>query len=350
MKQNRFKKANNIVLASVVLVGATLFANSQVDLATKVKKAGIKAIPQDKTEILKLIDDPQNPITEAKVELGKKLYFEPRLSKSGLISCNTCHNLGMGGADGVAAAIGHKWTANPHHLNSPTVYNSVLNKVQFWDGRSPHLEDQAQGPIQAGPEMAAPKDLVEKRVISMPTYVNDFKNAYGKDVKIDFKLIADTIAVFERTLITPSRFDDFLNGNVKALTDKEKEGLTLFIDKGCATCHNDIGLGGTMQPFQIAKKYKFANLGDFKGDKNGMVKTPTLRNIEETAPYFHNGGIWSLSEAIKEMGSVQLGISISDKEATKIVTFLKSLTGDKPKIIYPILPISTNKTPKPDMN
>lgn len=343
------KKAS-VVLAGLVLASASAFASSQSELATKVQNAGIKAIPQSKMEILKLVDDPKNPITDAKVELGKKLYFEPRLSKSGLISCNTCHNLGMGGADGVAAAIGHKWTANPHHLNSPTVYNSVLNKVQFWDGRSPHLEDQAQGPIQAGPEMAAPKSLVEKRVISMPAYVEEFKNTYGDDVKIDFKLIADTIAVFERTLITPSRFDAFLNGNEDALTDKEKEGLTLFVNKGCATCHNDIGLGGTLQPFQVAKKYKFANVGDFKGDKNGMVKTPTLRNIEETAPYFHNGAIWSLKEAVKEMGSVQLGINISDKEAMKITTFLKSLTGEKPDISYPQLPVITNKTPKPDMN
>ncbi len=247
-------KKVSVVLAGLVFASASAFASSQSDLATKVKNAGIKAIPQSKMEILKLVDDPKNPITDAKVELGKKLYFEPRLSKSGLISCNTCHNLGMGGADGVAAAIGHKWTANPHHLNSPTVYNSVLNKVQFWDGRSPHLEDQAQGPIQAGPEMAAPKSLVEKRVISMPAYVEEFKNTYGDDVKIDFKLIADTIAVFERTLITPSRFDAFLNGNEDALTEKEKEGLTLFVNKGCATCHNDIGLGGTLQPFQVAKK------------------------------------------------------------------------------------------------
>ncbi len=184
----------------------------------------------------------------------------------------------------------------------------------------------------------------------MPAYVEEFKNTYGDDVKIDFKLIADTIAVFERTLITPSRFDAFLNGNEDALTEKEKEGLTLFVNKGCATCHNDIGLGGTLQPFQVAKKYKFANVGDFKGDKNGMVKTPTLRNIEETAPYFHNGAIWSLKEAVKEMGSVQLGIDISDKEAMKITTFLKSLTGEKPDISYPQLPVITNKTPKPDMN
>lgn len=338
------------VVTSLALACTSVLAMSDADLLKKVQSSGVKPIPQSKLELLKLVDDPNNPITEKKVELGKRLYFEPRLSKSGLISCNTCHNLGMGGADGVAAAIGHKWTPNPAHLNSPTVYNSVLNKVQFWDGRSPHLEDQAQGPIQAGPEMAAPAELVVARVTSMPAYVEEFKGAYGDDVKIDFKLIADTIAVYERTLVTPSRFDDFMHGDLDALTPAEKEGLNLFVDKGCVSCHNDIGLGGTMQPFQVAKKYKFASLGGFQGDENGMVKTPTLRNIEETAPYFHNGAIWSLADAVKEMGSVQLGINISDKESQKITTFLKALTGDKPDISYPQLPVSSSKTPKPDMN
>jgi cytochrome c peroxidase len=336
------------VALATVLVSSSLFATSGADLAKKATDMGLKPIPESRAEILKLVDDPNNPITDAKVQLGKKLYFEPRLSKSGLISCNTCHNLALGGVDGVSAAIGHKWTANPHHLNSPTVYNSVLNAVQFWDGRSPHLEDQAQGPIQAGPEMAAPADLVVKRVTSIPQYVEEFKLAYGPNVKIDFPKIADTIAIFERTLITPSPFDAFLNGHYDALNKTQQEGLELFIDKGCTACHTDIGLGGTMQAFEVVKKYKFASVGDFVGDKNGMVKTPTLRNVEETAPYFHNGTIWKLEEAVQEMGSIQLGIDISDKEASKIAAFLKSLTGQKPQVIYPVLPPSTDKTPKPD--
>lgn len=335
-------------LMSIVAIAAISTMSFGATLLEEAKNAGLKPIPKDKKELNKLIDDAKNPMTDAKVELGKKLYFDPRLSKSSLISCNTCHNLGMGGADGVSAAIGHKWTANPHHLNSPTVYNSVLNAVQFWDGRSPHLEDQAQGPIQAGPEMAAPKELVVERVTSIPAYVEEFKKAYGKDVKIDFEKIATTIGVFERTLITPSRFDEFMNGKDAALSKAEKEGLKTFIDKGCTTCHDGIGIGGTMQPFQIANKYKFATTGDFKGDANGMVKAPTLRNIEETAPYFHNGQIWSLQDAIKEMGSVQLGITINDKDAASIETFLKSLTGTKPNIAYPLLPPSSNTTPKPD--
>jgi cytochrome c peroxidase len=221
-----------------------------------------------------------------------------------------------------------------------------LNKAQFWDGRSPHLADQAQGPIQAGPEMAAPKELVEQRINSIPQYVEAFKKAYGKDVKVTFEKIADTIALFEKTLITPSPFDAYLNGDKKALNAEQKEGLALFVDKGCASCHNSMAVGGSMQPFEVAAKYKFAK-GDFKGDKNGMVKAPTLRNIAETAPYFHNGQVWDLRTAVKEMGSVQLGININDKEADKIAAFLGSLTGKKPQIIYPMLPASTVNTPKP---
>ena len=328
-----------------ILASTLLLANT--NLAEKATKAGLKAIPADKAALAKLID-PNKTITPEKVELGKKLYFEPRLSKSGIISCNTCHNLGMGGVDGVPAAVGHNWTANPHHLNSPTVYNAVFFAAQFWDGRSPDLEDQAQGPMQAAPEMAAPPSLVEERVNSMPDYVEEFKKAYGKDVKVDFKTITATIGIFERTLVTPSRFDDFLNGKKDALTDAEKEGLNTFIDKGCTTCHTGIALGGSMQPFGITAKYKFADVGDFKGDKNKMVKAPTLRNVTETAPYFHNGAIWNLADAVKEMGRIQLGLDISDDEAAKIVTFLGALEGKKPEIIYPQLPKSTATTPKPD--
>ncbi|MGE0051021.1 MAG: cytochrome-c peroxidase, partial [Arcobacter sp.] len=192
--------------------------------------------------------------------------------------------------------------------------------------------------------------LVEQRINSIPEYVEEFKGAYGKEVKVDFAKITATIATFEKTLVTPSRFDKFLSGDEKALSKEEKEGLNTFIDKGCTACHTGIALGGTMQAFQVASQYKFMNVGDFKGDANGMVKTPTLRNITETAPYFHNGQIWSLNEAVKEMGSIQLGIKISDADAQKIVTFLKSLKGDKPEIIYPQLPESTIETEKPTFN
>ncbi len=328
------------------VVATAVMGSSLVDEA---KKAGLKPIPASKKAVEKLTSNPKNPTTAAKAELGKMLYFDPRLSKSGLVSCNTCHNLALGGSDGMSAAIGHKWKANPHHLSSPTVYNAVFYAQQFWDGRSPHLEDQAQGPIQAGPEMAAPKEHVEAVVNSIPAYVNAFKKAYGKDVKISFEKVADTIAVYERTLVTPSRYDDFLNGKKNALTKAEQKGLKTFIDKGCATCHNDIALGGTMNAFNVTGEYKYMKVGDFKGDANGMVRVPTLRNVTETAPYFHNGQIATLSEAIKEMGRIQLGADLNDQEVSEIETFLKALEGRKPAVVYPMLPASTAKTPKPDV-
>jgi len=339
-----------------------LLATSLMD---KAKENGLLPIPADKKELNKLID-PKGMMTPKRIALGKQLYFEPRLSKSSLISCNWCHNLGLGGVDGVSKAIGHQWSGNPMHLNSPTVYNAVFAKRQFWDGRSPSLEDQAMGPIQAGVEMAAPREMVESRINSIPEYVSAFKEAYGKETKVDFETIASTIALFERTLVTPSRYDDFLNGNSKALSKAEKEGLNTFIDKGCITCHNGIALGGAMQLFELRDKYKYRKVGAFKGDVQGKIKVPTLRNITETAPYFHNGMIWNLRDAIKEMSHVQMAykaeksdknsgfnisvkkIELTEKDIDKIMDFFVALEGRKPTIIYPQLPKSTLKTIKPD--
>lgn len=335
------------IVSFSLLASSVIFASSLVQDA---KNNGLVAIPESQSALLKLIDNPNNPITAKKVELGKKLYFETRISKSGLISCNSCHNLATGGDDGLEAAVGHKWTLNPHHLSSPTVYNAVFFDAQFWDGRAVDLEAQAQGPILAAPEMAASKEHVVATVTSMPAYVKAFQDAYGKDVKVDYKLIADTIGNFERTLVTPSRFDDFLNGDENALSSAEKKGLKTFMDKGCVTCHTGVALGGGMQAFGVVAPYKYADIGDFKGDANGLVKTPTLRNITETAPYFHNGQMKTLKSAIIEMGRIQLGVKISDKEASSIETFLGSLEGRKPEVTYPVLPAETSKTPALNIN
>ena len=337
------------MIKKIVSTSLLLSVIASASLLDDAKKAGLKPIPTDKNELLKLIDNPNNKLNDAKIELGKDLYFEPRLSKSNLISCNTCHNLATGGVDGVSAAIGHKWTANPHHLNSPTVYNAVFMSRQFWNGRSPDLEDQAQGPMQAAPEMAISKEMAVKRISSMPEYKEMFKKAFGND-EISFKKIADAIGVFERTLVTPSRFDEFLNGKKDALTTEEKKGLKVFIDRGCAACHTGIGIGGSMQKFPLVKPYKYANVGDFKGDKNGMVKTPTLRNVLQTAPYFHNGAVWDIKEAVKIMGETQLGVELSNEDVDAIVTFFKALDGKMPNITYPHLPAVTASTPKPEAN
>lgn len=337
-----------ILLSSAL--ASSMFAN---DLIKEALDAGLVAIPSDPHALAKMIneaspDSKEFPTTMAAYELGKRLYFDPRLSKSGIISCNTCHNLGLGGVDGVPASTGHKWMPNPHHVNAPTVYNSVFNAVQFWDGRAAHLAAQAAGPMTALPEMASTPELVVDRLKSIPAYVAEFKNAFNSE--INFDLVTTAIGIFERTLVTPSRFDKFLEGNKNALNEAEKKGLKMFLDKGCASCHNGVNLGGTLQPFEVAGKYEFANVGDFKGDANGMVKAPTLRNVELTAPYYHNGAIWSLSDAVKAMGSIQLGIEINDAEAASIVTFLNSLTGTMPKVEYPMFPASTDKTSKPELD
>jgi cytochrome c peroxidase len=331
-------------LTLITIVALSSFASAS--LVDDAKKAGFAPIPTNEEALMKLIDNPNNAINAKKIELGKALFFEPRLSKSNLISCNTCHNLATGGIDGVSAAIGHQWTANPHHLNSPTVYNAVFMDKQFWDGRDANLEAQAQGPMQAAPEMAISKEMAVERIASMQGYKEQFKEAFG-DEKITFKRIADAIAVFERTLVTPSRFDKFLAGDEKALSTEEQEGLKVFIDKGCSGCHTGVGIGGSMQKFPVAKPYKYANVGDFKGNKEGMVKTPTLRNIMQTAPYYHNGAVWTINEAVKIMGETELGATLNDKEVASIVTFLKSLDGEMPTITYPKLPAVTTTTPKP---
>jgi len=335
------------VLTLAIATTSILTASS---LRVDAQNAGLTPIPASTSELMKLIDNPKNPITNAKVELGKKLYFDPRLSKSQIISCNTCHNLGEGGDDGVEASIGHKWTANPHHVNAPTVYNAVFFSAQFWDGRAKDVEEQAQGPIQAHPEMAATKEHVEAVVNSMPEYVAEFKKAYGKDVKVSFTKVTDTIGLYERTLVTPSVYDDFLNGDENAMTQAQKDGLNTFIQVGCASCHSGVALGGDMNAFNVTATYKHQNVGDFKGDANGMVKVATLRNVTQTAPYYHNGKIWSLKEAISEMGRIQLGTDLSKKDVDSIAEFLKALEGRKAPVVYPMLPSSTSSTPKPDMN
>jgi len=335
-----------LLTIGTMLVWSTMTFASSIEYA---KSAGLKSIPTDKKALMKLIDNPKNKITEEKVSLGKALFFEPRLSKSNLISCNTCHNLATGGIDGVSSAIGHKWISNPHHLNSPTVYNAVFMESQFWDGRDGDLETQAQGPMQAEPEMAISKEMAVERLSSMPDYKKKFKKVFGTDT-IQFENIADAIAVFERTLVTPSRLDKFLDGNLYALTNDEKKGLKLFIDKGCVSCHGGIALGGSMKKFPLVGKYKYAEIGDFTGNKEGEVKVPTLRNILQTAPYYHNGAVWNISEAVELMAENQLGLTLSKDEVDAIVSFFDTLDGEMPTIEYPKLPRVTETTPRPDTN
>jgi len=325
-----YKKTIMLVLLSIPLV---VIANSNLEKSAK--RAGLKPIPAS-TQALNKFIDPDNTLTKEKIALGKQLFFDTRLSKDKTISCASCHDLSKGGADGLSVSIGVGGIQNPSHLNTPTVYNAVLFQRQFWDGRSPNLEDQAKGPILASFEMAMTAQLVEERINAVPEYVASFKKAYGDNVKITLDQVAKAIASFERTLVTPSRFDDFLNGQKDALSPAEKKGLGIFIDRGCINCHTGIAIGGSMQPFAIANEFKFKDVGDFKGDKYGLVKVPSLRNVTLNSPYFHNGTVVELKDAIKEMSRIQLSVTeIEESDIDDLITFFKALEGRKPDIKQP---------------
>jgi cytochrome c peroxidase len=293
---------------------------------------------------------PAEQVNLGMVELGKKLYFDPRLSKSGFISCNSCHNLSMGGTDNIATSIGDKWQQGP--INAPTVLNSSLNLAQFWDGRAADLKAQAGGPIANPGEMGFTHQLAVGMLETIPAYQREFKTVFGKD-KIDIEQVTAAIAEFEKTLVTPnSRFDQWLLGKKDALSKQELEGYALFKDSGCVACHNGPAVGGnSFQKMGLVAPYKGS--GDGRAAVTGKdadrfnYKVPTLRNVEMTYPYFHDGAANTLPEAVDVMGRIQLGRKFTKDENAKIVAFLKTLTGDQPVFRLPILPPSSDATPRP---
>lgn len=310
------------------------------------------------TSIPAWAEEPIKPIAPAVVkdaklvELGKKLFFDPRLSKSGFISCNSCHNLSMGGSDNLKTSIGHNWQKGP--INAPTVLNSSLNVAQFWDGRALTLKDQAGGPIANPGEMAFTHDLAIGLLKSIPGYVSEFKSTFGSDA-VDIERVTRAIAAFEETLVTPnSRFDKWLKGDKRALTPDELAGYELFKDSGCTACHNGSAAGGnTFQKMGIVEPYKSTSPAEGRvavtkeeADRFNF-KVPTLRNVELTYPYFHDGEATTLAQAVEVMGRVQLGTKFTDAENAKIVAFLKTLTGDQPNFKIPALPPSSDQTPIP---
>lgn len=291
------------------------------------------------------------------VELGKRLFFDPRLSASHAISCASCHNLALGGADAAPASIGHGWQRGTR--NSPTVFNAVFNTAQFWDGRAKDLEEQAGGPMVNPAEMAMLAADVPDQIKSIPGYAPMFGKAFPQEADpINMANMQKAIAAFEATLITPDApFDQFLKGDEKALTSDQKLGLRLFIDKGCASCHAGRNMGGTMYaPFGIVEapdgrlrppsdKGRFA-ITRLAEDEYSF-KVPALRNIALTAPYFHSGAVWDLKEAVSIMGQTQLGDALSDQDATLITDFLASLSGRQPQVAIPELPPSGEGTKRP---
>ncbi len=304
--------------------------------------------------------DKINDTREGEVALGQMLYFDPRLSLTGNISCNTCHNLATYGVDNQAKSLGVD--AQLGGRNAPTVLNAALNTTQFWDGRAQDVEEQAGGPMLNPVEMALPDEAAAvKRVADVPGYQELFTGVYGED-SVTFKNITHAIGAYERTLLTPSPFDHFLQGDASALNDQELRGLQSFINNGCISCHRGVNLGGdSFQKFGLVKEPYWQFTGSEAQDTGRfevtaaesdkfIFRVPTLRNVEHTYPYFHDGSVDSLATAVQIMGIAQLGRELSAEENADIVAFLGSLSGEVdasartlpilPKSVFPEVPVS----------
>jgi cytochrome c peroxidase len=301
-------------------------------------------------------DASNNAITTAKTDLGRMLYFEQRLSKNHDLSCNSCHKLDQYGVDGQPTSSGHK--AQRGGRNSPTVYNAAGLFAQFWDGRAETVEQQATGPILNPVEMALPSgDHGVKVLKSMPEYVTAFRAAFPEEAEpLTFANVGRAIGAFERRLTTPSRWDDYLRGNESALSEQELEGLKIFTNVGCMVCHTGEFVGGAMyQKVGVVEPWpNQKDQGRFEVTKQEvdrmMFKVPTLRNIAKTAPYFHDGSAATLDVAVITMGKHQLGLNLSEREVSAIVSWLGALTGVLPTdyIKPPTLPASGPETPAPN--
>ncbi len=365
---------NHIIIIFISLVTLLLFFNvgefipSEKNRDIKIddnalrKEAlthGLVAIPAKWKDAKKIVNTADNPLSFEKISLGRSLFFDPILSKDETITCASCHLIQDGGDDNRPTAIGYHNQKNPKHLNSPTILNAALAKREFWDGRSPSVEDQAKGPIQAPFEMNMTPKKIIARVKQNELYAQTFKELFPK-TGISFTNITKAIGAYERTLLTRGSFDDFLDGNNSAISLKAKRGLSLFINLGCKGCHTGMSVGGqSIQKFPLrrydgfiipisifvnnhvqfskfkfqstSKKpspYPFKDIGGFHG-KNGTFKfrVPILRNITRTAPYFHNGTVKELKEVVRIMAKHQLGITLSKKQISQIVAFLKTLEG-----------------------
>jgi cytochrome c peroxidase len=306
-----------------------------------------------------------NPTTEAKVALGKKLFFDPRYSATGTVSCNTCHNIMEGGDDGRPTSMGVHGRTGPR--NAPTVWNSAFHSTQFWDGRAKNLEEQAKGPVQADVEMGVDElETALKRVASIPAYREMFKQAFNGDDPVSVDNAAKAVAAFERTLITPnSPYDRYVKGDKDALSEQQVRGMKTFAEVGCTSCHSGPAFNGPQmkmpegtgffQKFPQFTDNKYVEKYDLMADKGRargtgkeahmhMYKVPTLRNVAETAPYMHNGQVPTLAEAVRVMGKTQLNKALSEQQVADIVAFLEGLSGEYPEITMPRLPSKSGET------
>jgi len=298
-----------------------------------------------------------NPITSAKIVLGKQLYFDPRLSKDGSVSCNSCHNVMGSGTDNKRFSVGVGGKLGGR--NSPTVWNAAFLSVQFWDGRAKNLEEQAKGPLTNPVEMAMPNhQAVVDRVKKIPGYVEQFKKVFSGADPVNIDNIAKAIATYERTLITPnSPFDQYLAGKPSAISKKAVQGYKKVQEVGCMACHSGVNFAGPNLPEGIGFYQKFPTFTDnpyvskykltedtgrhvaTKQDQDKyMWRVPTWRNIALTAPYLHNGSVNDLSEVVRLMAKTQLNRDVTDQDVEEIVAFLETLNGKIPEQSMPILP------------
>ena len=331
----------------LVFVGYVLSAPGKVEVNAEALKLF--------TPLPAVMSSPDNPVTDAKIRLGRILYYDSRLSANQKISCNTCHPLDAYGAQSTRVSTGFK--NQKGNRNAPTVYNAAGHFVQFWDGRAPTVEEQAKGPITNPVEMAMPSHSATVDVIkSMPEYVALFQAAFPTDKDpVTYDNMALAIGAFERGLVTPSPWDAFLKGNHSALTDAQKAGFNTFAAVGCQWCHNGPYLGGSaFQKLGVTKPWPAQTdqgLYQLTKDENDKMvfKVPSLRNIKMTKPYFHDGSVATLDQAIRDMAVHQRGATLTDAQVKSIETWMASLTGSLPAdyVKAPELPKSTSQTPRP---
>ena len=332
-----------IILLFILTTALSVFAVEDIELQNNAMKTfGI--LPEE-------MKSKENPITSTKVKLGRMLFYDTRLSVDNTVSCAKCHFFGLYGIDGLPKSIGNNYKENDR--NAPTVFNAAGQISNHWIGDRASVEEQAEKSLTGKASFGNPdeKSLVEK-LSKIRQYNELFKKTFPKDkTPISAKNIGLAIGAFERTLVTPSPFDDYLEGNIRAIKKDEIGGLKLFMDYGCSSCHSGIYLGGnSYEKFGIFANYweytgsKKIDEGRFLYTKNDsdkyVFKVPILRIVAKTAPYFHDGSVENIKDAIKIMGKIQLDIDLSDEDINGIATFLTSLTGKIPQnmLHIPILP------------
>jgi cytochrome c peroxidase len=343
-------RAKNIQILGTTLLVIFLISLSGAYAAGKDEQL-IEAAKEILGPLPNAMTSAQNPITPEKVKLGKILFYESRISIDGTVSCARCHPFSLHAADGLRKSIGNNCRVNPR--NAPTILNAADQISEHWIGNRTSVEDQAKQAVTGPPSFGMPSyDSVENKLREFKEYAVLFRDAFPGDKEpVTVGNFAAAIGAFERTLVTPSSFDGFLKGNRAAMTDRQKDGLKTFLSAGCAACHAGPYAGGRIYqkfgifgPYRDYTKSKETDDGRYavtKRDSDKYVfKVPVLRNVEKTSPYFHDGSVEKLEEAVMIMGKIQLGKDLPQHEIEELVSFLEALTGKIPAyaLEIPLLP------------